>query len=250
MLLDVSHKKVDKNGIAGYNGVKIFFSSDSIPMSNFETFSQESAELKEIDWVKQQIKAELQALQQDPFYSKNQDTAQVDYNLTTVKDYLQTLQGKDRKTLTSKNSSARIMAVQIALESKGYDVGKVDGIFGAHTRQQVRAFQEANQLTVDGLPGKETIAKLVELLGGKVEPTGEATKNNQNQSSETNENPQSSSLETLPQLKLSDLGEWKEDVFIFKKGVEKKDNQGTYIELAGKKFYNNANNGVGYVVSD
>lgn len=164
MLLAFSHKKVDKNGIAGYNGVNIFFSSDSIPMSNFETFSQESSELKEIDWVKQQIKAELHSLQQDAFYRKDSDTGKVDYNLTTVKDYLQTLQGKDRATLTSKNSSARVMAVQIALESKGYDVGKIDGIFGMHTRQQVRAFQEANQLTVDGLPGKETIAKLIEVI--------------------------------------------------------------------------------------
>lgn len=213
-------------------------------MTNLESFSQESAELKEINWVTNQVKAELQALQQDPFYSKNQDTGQVDYNLTTVKDYLQTLQEMDRKALVSKKSYARIMAVQIALESKGYDVGKVDGIFGAHTRQQVRAFQEANQLTVDGLPGKETIAKLVELLGGEVETGGQ-----KQQASKTNEKPQSSSLETLPQLKLSDLGEWKEGVFIFKKGVEKKDNQGTYIELAGKKFYNNANNGVGYVTA-
>ena len=54
------------------------------------------------------------------------------------------------------------MAVQIALEERGIDVGKVDGIFGAGTRAAVRTFQEENKINADGLPGPQTIAKLLE----------------------------------------------------------------------------------------
>jgi len=42
-------------------------------MGNFEAFSQDSSEIKEIDWVKKQVKAELLDLQIDlqkgSFYS-------------------------------------------------------------------------------------------------------------------------------------------------------------------------------------
>ena len=82
--------------------------------------------------------------------------------MEAVKNYLTTIKQKNWSDLTSKNSSAWIMAVQIALEERGIDVGKVDGIFGAGTRAAVRTFQEKNGITADGLPGPQTIAKLLE----------------------------------------------------------------------------------------
>ena len=82
--------------------------------------------------------------------------------MDAVKNYLTTIQQKNWSDLTSKNSSAWIMAVQIALEKRGIDVGKVDGIFGAGTRAAVRTFQEENKINADGLPGPQTIAKLLE----------------------------------------------------------------------------------------
>ena len=82
--------------------------------------------------------------------------------MDAVKNYLTTIKQKNWSDLTSKNSSAWIMAVQIALEKRGIDVGKVDGIFGAGTRAAVRTFQEKNGITADGLPGPQTIAKLLE----------------------------------------------------------------------------------------
>ena len=82
--------------------------------------------------------------------------------MDAVKNYLTTIQQKNWSELTSKNSSAWIMAVQIALEKRGIDVGKVDGIFGAGTKAAVRTFQEKNRITADGLPGPQTIAKLLE----------------------------------------------------------------------------------------
>jgi len=44
--------------------------------------------------------------------------------MEAVKNYLTTIKQKNWSDLTSKNSSAWIMAVQIALEERGIDVGK------------------------------------------------------------------------------------------------------------------------------
>ena len=130
-------------------------------MGNFEAFSQESSEINEIDWVRQQVKTELQDLQKESFYTTWED-GKVNYDMEAVKNYLTTIKQKNWSELTSKNSSAWIMAVQIALEERGIDVGKVDGIFGAGTRAAVRTFQEKNGITADGLPGPQTIARLLE----------------------------------------------------------------------------------------
>ena len=137
-------------------------------MGNFEAFSQESSEIKEIDWVQQQVKAELQDLQKESFYTTWED-GKVNYDMDAVKNYLTTIQQKNWSELTSKNSSAWIMAVQIALEERGIDVGKVDGIFGAGTRAAVRTFQEKNGIRADGLPGPQTIARLLEWEDKKTE---------------------------------------------------------------------------------
>lgn len=55
---------------------------------------------------------------------------------------------------------------QIAL---GYSCGTAgaDGVFGKDTETAVEAFQKANGLTVDGLAGEKTQAKIKELLGKK-----------------------------------------------------------------------------------
>lgn len=141
-------------------------------MGNFEAFSQESSEIKEIDWVQQQVKAELQDLQKESFYTTWED-GKVNYDMDAVKNYLTTIKQKNWSDLTSKNSSAWIMAVQIALEKRGIDVGKVDGIFGAGTSAAVRTFQEKNEIIADGLPGPQTIAKLLEWEDKKPEWEGE-----------------------------------------------------------------------------
>ena len=129
-------------------------------MENFEAFSQDSTEIKEIDWVKQQVKAELLDLQKESFYTTWED-GKVNYDMEAVTKYLTTIKQKNWSDLTSKNSSAWIMAVQIALEKRGIDVGKVDGIFGAGTSAAVRKFQKENGISEDGLPGPQTIAELL-----------------------------------------------------------------------------------------
>ena len=50
--------------------------------------------------------------------------------------------------------------MQFKLNSLGYSAGNADMIFGANTEKAVRAFQKANNLSVDGICGKNTWAKL------------------------------------------------------------------------------------------
>ena len=50
--------------------------------------------------------------------------------------------------------------MQARLFELGYFSGRIDGRFGADTTEAVRAFQQANGLSVDGVPGRGTLAKL------------------------------------------------------------------------------------------
>ncbi len=55
---------------------------------------------------------------------------------------------------------AYVKFLQQLLESKLFPVGNIDGIFGSRTARAVRAFQAANNLTVDGIVGPNTWASL------------------------------------------------------------------------------------------
>ena len=142
-------------------------------MSNTENFKNKE-NLKQIDWVDSEIKAELSALWQnvDSFYEVKQDS--IEFKEDVVKQYLVKLRDevKDMETkaawqhLASKeNNSAWIMAVQIALEKLWYEVGKIDWVLWKETRNGVLRFQTQCDLWgKDGFPGKETITKLCEAL--------------------------------------------------------------------------------------
>ncbi|MDC3093147.1 lytic murein transglycosylase [Paracoccaceae bacterium] len=54
-----------------------------------------------------------------------------------------------------------MIILQNVLRSKGYDVGKVDGILGAKTRQAVRSVQLEFGLSADSWPTKELLKKLL-----------------------------------------------------------------------------------------
>lgn len=57
-----------------------------------------------------------------------------------------------------------VKKVQSQLEKKGYSVGRtgIDGKYGKNTLAAVKKFQSANSLTVDGIVGPKTWAKLFE----------------------------------------------------------------------------------------
>lgn len=53
-----------------------------------------------------------------------------------------------------------VVKIQLALYNRGYDVGKIDGIFGAKTEDAVRAFQADHKVKVDGIVGAITSSLL------------------------------------------------------------------------------------------
>ena len=84
------------------------------------------------------------------------------YNLV---QYDSVVTGKEsmvkRTTIKMGSRGADVIYLQQRLSANGYDVGKVDGIFGAKTLNAVKAFQTKNKLTVDGIVGAKTWAVLV-----------------------------------------------------------------------------------------
>ena len=53
-----------------------------------------------------------------------------------------------------------VETLQAALAALQLEAGAADGIFGESTREAVIAFQEANELTADGIVGAETVRRL------------------------------------------------------------------------------------------
>lgn len=54
------------------------------------------------------------------------------------------------------DSGPLVLAVQLALQSAGYEITALDGEFGDQTDAAVRAFQAAESLAVDGVVGNQT----------------------------------------------------------------------------------------------
>ncbi len=66
------------------------------------------------------------------------------------------------QTLRINSSGTQVWVLQQLLNRTiDYTCGKADGIFGTKTLAAVRRYQEANGLTVDGIVGKNTWAKLL-----------------------------------------------------------------------------------------
>lgn len=68
-----------------------------------------------------------------------------------------------RKTKKGSIQTEELLALQTILNQMGFNVGKADGWFGKRTARGVMAFQREHDLTVDGDPGKNTIAKMIEV---------------------------------------------------------------------------------------
>jgi len=64
-------------------------------------------------------------------------------------------------TLRNGNSGTQVKVLQWLLNENGYGAGNADGIYGNNTLKAVKAYQKAKGLTVDGIVGKNTWAKLL-----------------------------------------------------------------------------------------
>lgn len=104
---------------------------------------------------------------------------------------------KDEKWGKENVSNLRIAATQLKLKELGYDVWKIDGLYGEKTSSATKAFQKNNGLTEDGFAGKDTISKMLSSDVKKAittdMPSTETTEKEQN--SKTN-NTDTSSTET------------------------------------------------------
>ena len=77
------------------------------------------------------------------------------------------------ETIRFRDKSNNVLILQTALQQLGYYEGKLDGIFGKGTLKAVKAFQKDQYMTVDGLAGWATQAKLTSLTGATFEETEE-----------------------------------------------------------------------------
>jgi hypothetical protein len=69
-----------------------------------------------------------------------------------------------RPLLRKGTVSSEVSALQTLLNFLGYPCGKVDGIFGPKTEAAVRQFQRTAGISVDGIVGSQTWAKLEEAI--------------------------------------------------------------------------------------
>lgn len=69
---------------------------------------------------------------------------------------------KEKEETLSKfgSSGNEVTQIQTKLKKWGYYTGSVDGIYGSRTVSAVKSFQRKNQLTVDGIAGKATLAAM------------------------------------------------------------------------------------------
>ncbi len=67
---------------------------------------------------------------------------------------------KKTTTKTVNKSNETTKKVQKKLNELGYDAGTADGIAGTKTKNAIKAFQKKNNLTADGIAGKNTLKAL------------------------------------------------------------------------------------------
>ncbi|NLM20666.1 MAG: spore cortex-lytic enzyme [Peptococcaceae bacterium] len=76
------------------------------------------------------------------------------------------------RTLSPGSKGAEVKELQKKLLQIGYQVGKVDGVYGKSTTEAVKRFQKNRGLKVDGMAGEKTIAELKKLTGESTTSSG------------------------------------------------------------------------------
>jgi len=110
---------------------------------------------------------------------------------------------KTSQTLKSGNSGNQVKLLQKRLKELGYYTTSVDGDYGYRTIKAVSDFQKNNGLTVDGVAGPATLAKVVSPSAKKA---GEGTADNTTNNDTTLEKGDSGEAVKQLQQRLKDLG--------------------------------------------
>jgi len=74
---------------------------------------------------------------------------------------------KDNGLLELGDSGAKVKDLQEKLNQLGFNVGKIDGIFGPKTKAGVIAFQRSQSIAVDGIVGPQTLCTLEKAVEAK-----------------------------------------------------------------------------------
>lgn len=132
-------------------------------------------------------------------------------------------------------------------------------------KQQVLQFQTDKGIGKDGIPGSETIKAILDNRGsGSPTPAQPQTAEQNPEAPDTTpatpattptapaQNPEKlkpePQLPPLNKLTTKDVGTWQGDKFVIKAGLEQQDSKGTYINVAGQKYYKDATDGLGYKI--
>ena len=75
-------------------------------------------------------------------------------------------------TLRYPQRSSQVSSLQTALSRLGFYTSTIDGVYGRGTQASVRAFQQANGLSADGVAGPLTLSKLESLTGIDIDGSG------------------------------------------------------------------------------
>jgi murein L,D-transpeptidase YcbB/YkuD len=113
----------------------------------------------EVQGLKNQVqvlKAQVQEKDQEIMVLKNSLNKSADENMGAGSEAATASQVSEET-----KSRPAMKDIQTALKNAGYDPGPLDGKSGKQTREAIKAFQKANNLTEDGKVGKKTW----ELLG-------------------------------------------------------------------------------------
>ena len=141
---------------------------------NWTNYESELSNVDQRKWPSIKMSSTLETLNSiDSAYSKESfyktNGEKVEYDMDSVKAYLKKLADTANywefvKEVNRWNWWLMNLAVQIALESLNYDVGKIDWLMWPKTRGKVIEFQRANGLSPDGVVWPKTAKKLLEVL--------------------------------------------------------------------------------------
>ena len=145
-----------------------------------ETIQNGESSLENIDLknLKKSVIKECERLKIDLFYQEKEGKAI--YNMQSVNTYLQNLSQKDIVSY-----GVPVIALQIFFETKGIDIGKIDGIEGPKFIAWIKEYQKQHHLTPTGRIDQQTWTHIQNEMNESV-----ITQGNQNHQKEANNKPQ------------------------------------------------------------